>query len=83
MSYYPPFTKCQDLGLELLNKKPGIPLAFGNKARTAVVEVFKRKEGMKTRIWLGRQIVYDGLLDSEYDFNTIWEEMVEPFISSI
>ncbi|MGI4864168.1 MAG: hypothetical protein ACRYFZ_09625 [Janthinobacterium lividum] len=84
MSYYPTFNKLQDMGLELLNKEPGVPLAFGKNGRAGIVEVWAAdKTGKKVRMWLGNQVVYSGYPDSEYDFNTLWEELVEPFIYAV
>ncbi len=74
MSYSPTFNKCQDMGLELLNKEPGNPLSFGDSQRTRIIQVYPRDK--KVVMWAGNRVVYSGYPDSEYDFNTLWDELV-------
>lgn len=81
MSYYPPFTKCQDLGLELQNNEGGsVPLIFADRQRTRAIEIWPNK---KVRLWAERQVVYAGHPDSEYDFNTLWDELVTAVLPPI
>ena len=74
MSYYPPFTKCQDLGLELQNKEAGgVPLIFSDRKCTRSISIWPDK---KVMLRAENQVVYSGYPDSEYDFNTLWEGLV-------
>ena len=79
MSYKPTFNELQDRGLLLQNKQPGTPLIFKDITRTRCVGL---GTGGRVSLWVGNgsgqwQEVWHGVPDSSYDFNTLYEELVE------
>jgi hypothetical protein len=80
MSYKPTFNELQDRGLELQNRQPGgIPLVFKNASLTRGVAI---GPGARVALWIGNgknewHQVWRGVPDSRYDFNTLYEELVE------